>query len=776
MTGEVTMSDKGRPSQVKPVEYARGLGISTMASHTPTPTPPERTAGKTRPGGGPQRSATDPAAVAFTADTRPGWRGASGRTAIVAPVQDNTEVAPLRIPPKSSRRASPRPPSTEPTSSSGGGGGGGDSEGTGGAAAGLMSPPISPETLTREQPSQAVQGQQHQYQQRQQIGGGGSAGKPQGSNTVPTAASAAKASLANTFRRIMPSSSSSPTSSTAASAQNKKQPWLFGRDDSAGTGNSEPGPGVHGYGYPSPPLSGSPTVSSPGAGLPGLTALGPAGAGGVAVAAEVPGRRSAASPAPDTPGSAGPPGLVQTNTLGHPAHPGDANAANIANVHAPALAPARHPPPRLESPQPPTDPLLTPTRDHQNKGLHATLRLPSASGSIRRKEIGSSVPADSHPALATTSQRSHKPHESFSSSVYSRPDDDDNFNRAAHPDWAQPQSQVPRQPPPATRLNTKNLPSLPLGANDDTSFPYVQPPSRFSVTTYATSAHTSPRASLDADAPPLPTAPKEFHLGASSGNTKDIKDNNRDDDSPRSGGNMNTLDASVLERKRPEMRGGKNKWDEPEAQEEPVKISLSKAWMTTAGANSAGINAQPSPPRTKRDPLKGPRELPRKSENKENEKSGGGRGFGFSFLGPRSPATGSDSNSNSSRPASIMSNMDKDLPPAPSQAPASATSTGDRINHLNSQLQDLANRRLNINRAIRQMTELMPQDNLMLPDEVRRKREGEKRKIEELNAKLADIGREEHDLGMKLHRAYKKLDQQTEYEPTTLWVRRATGA
>lgn len=239
---------------------------------------------------------------------------------------------------------------------------------------------------------------------------------------------------------------------------------------------------------------------------------------------------------------------------------------------------------------------------------------------------------------------------------------------------------------------------------------------------------------------------------------------------------MNALDASVLERKRPEMRGGKNKWDEPEGQEEPVKISLSKAWMTTAGANSAGINAQPSPPRTRRDPHKGLHELPRKSENKENEKSAGGRGFGFGFLGPRSPATGSDSNSNSSRPASIMSNMDKDLPPPPSQAPASATSTGDRINQLNSQLQDLANRRLNINRAIRQMTELMPQDNLMLPDEVRRKREVEKRKIEELNAKLADIGREEHDLGMKLHRAYKKLDQQTEYEPTTLWVRRATGS
>lgn len=164
--------------------------------------------------------------------------------------------------------------------------------------------------------------------------------------------------------------------------------------------------------------------------------------------------------------------------------------------------------------------------------------------------------------------------------------------------------------------------------------------------------------------------------------------------------------------------------------------------------------------------------------------------FGFGFLnggagnGPKSPA------SDGSRPASVLSNMDKDLPPAPAAlaesaaatnssstaSPAPANTTADRITQLNALLQDLANRRLNINRAIKQMTELMPQDNLIMQDAVRRKREDEKRKIEELKSRLDDIGREEHELGMKLHRAYKKLDRSAEYEPTTLWVRRATGS
>lgn len=73
------------------------------------------------------------------------------------------------------------------------------------------------------------------------------------------------------------------------------------------------------------------------------------------------------------------------------------------------------------------------------------------------------------------------------------------------------------------------------------------------------------------------------------------------------------------------------------------------------------------------------------------------------------------------------------------------------------------------------MTEMMPTDNITLTAEVRRKRETEKEKIENLREEEADVRRFEHELGLKLHRAYKRKDKDAEYEPTGLWVRRVTG-
>jgi len=69
----------------------------------------------------------------------------------------------------------------------------------------------------------------------------------------------------------------------------------------------------------------------------------------------------------------------------------------------------------------------------------------------------------------------------------------------------------------------------------------------------------------------------------------------------------------------------------------------------------------------------------------------------------------------------------------------------------------------------------MPTDSVLASAEVLHKRELEKRKVEGLKTELAEIQREEYELGLKLHRAYKRLDRDAEYEPTTLWVRRVTG-
>lgn len=238
---------------------------------------------------------------------------------------------------------------------------------------------------------------------------------------------------------------------------------------------------------------------------------------------------------------------------------------------------------------------------------------------------------------------------------------------------------------------------------------------------------------------------------------------------------------SVLTRARPKLRGGENRWEDGDSEEQqPIKISLTKAWMSTAGANSAGINAQNSPERTHKP--KGATTGPKGPDrDDENNRSGGFLGFFTSALSPTTmmttPPPNNGDSTPTSRPASILS-VDKALPLAPPQEITSSmsvtgTGVGSRIDQLNAQLSGLGNRRININRAIEQMTKLMPQDNLMATEAVARKREAEKRKIEELERELADIQREEHELGMKLHRAYKKLDRQTEYEPTTLWVRRA---
>lgn len=98
----------------------------------------------------------------------------------------------------------------------------------------------------------------------------------------------------------------------------------------------------------------------------------------------------------------------------------------------------------------------------------------------------------------------------------------------------------------------------------------------------------------------------------------------------------------------------------------------------------------------------------------------------------------------------------------------------DRVVLLNAKLEGLAHRRNNINRSIKQMTELMPADRLLESAEVMQKREEEKKKVEKLREELAEIQQQEYDLGLKLHRAYKRQDRDADYESGTLWVRRFT--
>jgi len=122
------------------------------------------------------------------------------------------------------------------------------------------------------------------------------------------------------------------------------------------------------------------------------------------------------------------------------------------------------------------------------------------------------------------------------------------------------------------------------------------------------------------------------------------------------------------------------------------------------------------------------------------------------------------------RPSSRASgDVNKSLPPAPPEQTAE-----DRIALLHAQLSALANRRINIERSIKQMTELMPVDTLLSSAETIRRREEEKKKVEALKDELDEVKREEHELGMKLHRAVRRLEREG-LETPTLWIRRVTS-
>ncbi|KAL2164718.1 hypothetical protein VTH06DRAFT_13 [Thermothelomyces fergusii] len=128
------------------------------------------------------------------------------------------------------------------------------------------------------------------------------------------------------------------------------------------------------------------------------------------------------------------------------------------------------------------------------------------------------------------------------------------------------------------------------------------------------------------------------------------------------------------------------------------------------------------------------------------------------------------------RPSARPSDVNKSLPPAPPEQ--SADRARDRVGLLEARLRALANRRINIDRSIQQMTQrMMPTMTTTTTTTMTDSAEAEavRCKVDALRRELADVQREERELGLKLHRAYKRLDRESEWEPTTLWVRRVTG-
>ncbi|KAM6531405.1 hypothetical protein FSOLCH5_000876 [Fusarium solani] len=293
------------------------------------------------------------------------------------------------------------------------------------------------------------------------------------------------------------------------------------------------------------------------------------------------------------------------------------------------------------SSSPPSQP---PVASHAARPVHAAPLLTPSTMPDQQKAI-----------KRKPSPSAHISHASYSSSVYSALTEQTASGPAPLPNNLEPTS---------------------LFAPED---PWVQPPSRFSVTTCNTAAPESPRLSDDEDRPPMPTTSKL---------------------------------PSMMDRRRPVPGGDSFK----RASNDPIIISMKTSSMSL-----------------------------------------------------RSDAASQDRTS-TERPPSILV-TDKALPLAPPEM----QSANDRVAYLTARLDSLAHRRTNINKSIKQMTELMPTDNLLASADVIRRREIEKKKVEGLKEELAEIQREEYDLGLKLYRANKRLEREAAFEPSSLWVRRVTS-
>ncbi|KKK19238.1 hypothetical protein ARAM_005274 [Aspergillus rambellii] len=120
------------------------------------------------------------------------------------------------------------------------------------------------------------------------------------------------------------------------------------------------------------------------------------------------------------------------------------------------------------------------------------------------------------------------------------------------------------------------------------------------------------------------------------------------------------------------------------------------------------------------------------------------------------------------KPTPSEVSADKALPQCPPEMSAQS-----RIEMLEAKKNDLIRRRTNINTIIHELTQVI-QPNSVAYDMAAR--DEVKKTVASLNNELAEIKREEHEVGLKLLRAWKKRDNEDFYgQETGLWVKRVTS-
>lgn len=109
----------------------------------------------------------------------------------------------------------------------------------------------------------------------------------------------------------------------------------------------------------------------------------------------------------------------------------------------------------------------------------------------------------------------------------------------------------------------------------------------------------------------------------------------------------------------------------------------------------------------------------------------------------------------------------KSLPKSPPEVEATS-----RIASLEAKLDNLRQRRNNLQTVIHELT------NVVQPSSIAydlASRQEIRRTVDGLGRELAEIVKDEHETGLKLHRALKRNDEFAAYEPTSIWIRRVTS-
>ena len=96
----------------------------------------------------------------------------------------------------------------------------------------------------------------------------------------------------------------------------------------------------------------------------------------------------------------------------------------------------------------------------------------------------------------------------------------------------------------------------------------------------------------------------------------------------------------------------------------------------------------------------------------------------------------------------------------------------DHIGILESQVEDLRIRRSNVYRLLTDLNNAAPSNPLITDFKRARLADQRKKGFED---ELSEIKREEHDVGLKLHRAWKKREREDPNTGSALWVRRVTS-